>query len=105
MHAGRLLVALVREFLEWSGMEFTIKVFAPEMGPEADYKGRMELCRQLGVASDVVSDSPLLLSVLKQFQSGVESGISPVHLTNSPAVVALHYGEPMYTDITAVNVI
>ena len=46
-YTGLLLTALVREFLEWSGMEFTIKVFEPEMGDAAGYKGRMELARQL----------------------------------------------------------
>ncbi len=30
-HAGSLLVGLVREFLEWTGLEFTLKVYDPEM--------------------------------------------------------------------------
>eukprot|EP00983_Pelagomonas_calceolata_P062349 1147266-Pelagomonas_calceolata.AAC.3 len=45
--AGKLLVALVREFLEWAGLEFTAKVFEPEMGPAAQYHGRMGLSKQL----------------------------------------------------------
>jgi len=44
---GTLLVALVREFLEWAGLEFTVKVFEPEAGPAAEYHGRMGLATQL----------------------------------------------------------
>jgi hypothetical protein len=44
---GKLLIALVREFLEWAGLEFTVKVFEPEVGSCAEYHGRMGLSKQL----------------------------------------------------------
>lgn len=62
---GLLLVALVREFLEWSGMEFTAKVYEPEMGPAADYRGRMDLVRQLvgrGFDGKLVGEAALEVS-------------------------------------------
>ncbi len=39
MRAGPLLVALVRQFLQWSGMQFTLKVFEQEMGPAHEEQG------------------------------------------------------------------
>uniref|UniRef100_A0A7S3QQQ7 FGFR1 oncogene partner (FOP) N-terminal dimerisation domain-containing protein n=1 Tax=Dunaliella tertiolecta TaxID=3047 RepID=A0A7S3QQQ7_DUNTE len=71
---GKLLVALVREFLEWAGLEFTAKVFEPEMGPAAQYHGRMGLSKQLGMSVDVASQAPLLLKVLRQYQTSGASG-------------------------------
>lgn len=40
-------MALVREFLEWAGLEFTTKVFEPEVGEAGQYHGRMGLSKQL----------------------------------------------------------
>ncbi|KAJ9508932.1 hypothetical protein QJQ45_028251 [Haematococcus lacustris] len=36
-----------QEFLEWAGLEFTLKVYEPEIGPMPTFKGRSELGRQL----------------------------------------------------------
>ena len=45
--AGQVMVDLVHEFLQWCNMEFTLKVFEPELGLGSDYRTRSELVRQL----------------------------------------------------------
>ncbi|KAF5841727.1 hypothetical protein DUNSADRAFT_11507 [Dunaliella salina] len=82
---GTLLVALVREFLEWAGLEFTAKVFEPEMGPAAQYHGRMGLSKQLGMSGDVASQAPLLLKVLKQCLAGSAAGRPKAVHPNPPS--------------------
>lgn len=44
---GRMLVGLVREFLDWCNLEFTLKVFEPEIGRVAKSSDRGSLLRQL----------------------------------------------------------
>ena len=44
---GRMLVGLVREFLDWCNLEFTLKVFEPEIGRVAKFSDRGSLLRQL----------------------------------------------------------
>ena len=45
---GRLVVGLVREFLEWCNLEFTLKVFEPEIGKDVGgSSNRSSLLRQL----------------------------------------------------------
>lgn len=58
------MVDLVHEFLQWCNMEFTLKVFEPELGLGSDYRTRSELVRQLvGAAASnaVTSMQPHLL--------------------------------------------
>lgn len=42
-----MILDLVREFLEWSGMEFTLKVFDPEVGNAVELRSRQEIARQM----------------------------------------------------------
>ena len=42
-----MLVELVREFLDWCNLEFTLKVFEPEIGRVSKSNDRGSLLRQL----------------------------------------------------------
>ena len=60
---GKLLFSLVREFLEYFGLDYTISVYDPEtyFGKEYNYVGRKKLCEELGINSK----EPLLGEILK----------------------------------------
>ncbi|CAK9814812.1 Centrosomal protein 43 [Anthophora quadrimaculata] len=60
---GKLLFSLVREFLEYFGLDYTISVYDPEtyFGKEYNYSGRNKLCEELGIESN----EPLLGEILK----------------------------------------
>lgn len=60
---GKLLFSLVREFLEYFGLEYTAAVFDPETcsGKDYTYEGREKLCRDLGLNTK----EPLLGEILK----------------------------------------
>ncbi|XP_012285692.1 uncharacterized protein LOC105702592 [Orussus abietinus] len=60
---GKLLFSLVREFLEYFGLEYTISVYDPEtyIGKDYNYAGRSKLCEELGINST----EPLLGELLK----------------------------------------
>ncbi|XP_034942641.1 putative uncharacterized protein DDB_G0293878 [Chelonus insularis] len=60
---GKLLFSLVREFLEYFGLDYTISVYDPEtyIGKEYNYMGRKKLCEKLGINST----EPLLGELLK----------------------------------------
>ncbi|KAF7408136.1 hypothetical protein HZH66_002673 [Vespula vulgaris] len=60
---GKLLFSLVREFLEYFGLDYTISVYDPEtyVGKEYNYVGRNKLCEELGINSS----EPLLGEILK----------------------------------------
>ncbi|XP_018403582.1 PREDICTED: uncharacterized protein LOC108780393 [Cyphomyrmex costatus] len=65
---GKLLFSLVREFLEYFGLDYTISVYDPEtyFGKEYNYAGRNKLCEELGI----VSTEPLLGEILKNSING-----------------------------------
>ncbi|EZA53016.1 hypothetical protein DMN91_002425 [Ooceraea biroi] len=65
---GKLLFSLVREFLEYFGLEYTISVYDPEtyFGKEYNYIGRNKLCEELGIDST----EPLLGEILKNSING-----------------------------------
>lgn len=54
---------MVREFLEYFGLDYTISVYDPEtyFGKEYNYVGRNKLCEELGIDST----EPLLGEILK----------------------------------------
>lgn len=60
---GKLLFSLVREFLEYFGLDYTISVYDPEtyLGKEYNYVGRNKLSQELGIESN----EPLLGEILK----------------------------------------
>ncbi|KAL6447420.1 hypothetical protein ACFW04_001552 [Cataglyphis niger] len=65
---GKLLFSLVREFLEYFGLDYTISVYDPEtyLGKEYNYAGRNKLCEELGIEST----EPLLGEILKNSING-----------------------------------
>ncbi|XP_011149135.1 FGFR1 oncogene partner-like isoform X1 [Harpegnathos saltator] len=65
---GKLLFCLVREFLEYFGLDCTISVYDPEtyFGKEYNYVGRNKLCEELGIDST----EPLLGEILKNSING-----------------------------------
>lgn len=69
---GRLLAFLIRDYLEFYDLDYTLSVFAPEAGlasvPSASYPGRDHLAAQLGLSS--TNAGPLLLEVLTARISG-----------------------------------
>lgn len=66
---GKLLFSLVREFLEYFGLDYTISVYDPEtyLGKEYNYVGRNKLCEELGMCD---STEPLLGEILKNSING-----------------------------------
>ncbi|KAJ8668833.1 hypothetical protein QAD02_000097 [Eretmocerus hayati] len=60
---GKLLFSLVREFLEYFGLGYTMSVYDPEtyFGKEYNYAGRKKLSEELGISSG----EPLLGEILK----------------------------------------
>eukprot|EP00899_Mesostigma_viride_P004816 jgi/Mesvir1/14335/Mv09744-RA.1 len=76
---GGLLYNLVREYLEWCDLDYTLKVFVPESNVSVGHmsRGALEDTLKLG-SSGASSDSlPLLLRILDQFlaKDGEASGL------------------------------
>ncbi|XP_043273917.1 uncharacterized protein [Venturia canescens] len=65
---GKLLFSLVREFLEYFGLDYTISVYDSEtyFGKEYNYPGRNKLSEQLGISTN----EPLLGEILKSSING-----------------------------------
>ncbi|XP_058802291.1 centrosomal protein 43-like [Phymastichus coffea] len=65
---GKLLFSLVREFLEYFGLDYTISVYDPEtyFGKEYNYAGRKKLSEALGINTK----EPLLGELLKNTING-----------------------------------
>ncbi|PFX16820.1 FGFR1 oncogene partner-like isoform X2 [Stylophora pistillata] len=89
---GRLVTGLVREFLEYFDLDFSIAVFDPETNFSDKYPGRNNLARELKLNDvDNTSGSPLLAEVLKRL-SPVTNGevkTSPRHsAANSPRSIS-----------------
>lgn len=77
---GKLLFSLVREFLEYFGLDYTISVFDPEtyFGKEYSYAGRKKLCEELGIKSG----EPLLGEILKNTINGALNNSQKVIITD-----------------------
>ncbi|XP_033739398.1 FGFR1 oncogene partner-like isoform X3 [Pecten maximus] len=68
---GRTAAALVREFLEFFNLEFTLAVFDPEAGIGQANESRASLARELNlVDSDGPPRAPLFTEVVRQAQGG-----------------------------------
>lgn len=70
------MFSLVREFLEYFGLDYTISVYDPEtyFGKEYNYVGRNKLSEELGINST----EPLLGEILKNVINGVFNGSQKV---------------------------
>ncbi|XP_078375032.1 centrosomal protein 43-like isoform X2 [Oculina patagonica] len=83
---GRLVTGLVREFLEYFDLDFSIAVFDPETNFSDKYPGRNNLARELKLNDiDSTARSPLLAEVVKRLKSPSTSGeISKEAVLTSP---------------------
>jgi len=64
---GAIMVGLVREFMTWAGLSFSLKVFDPEVSL-AEKPSRSSLQQQLGLAQS--EELPLIGALLEGFLSG-----------------------------------
>lgn len=68
--SGRLLMALVCEYMEWCELDHTLKVYMPELNQPRTYN-RNELEEVLGLVGEPKPDSndsqPLLLTIMESF--------------------------------------
>ncbi|KZC12203.1 PREDICTED: putative uncharacterized protein DDB_G0282133 [Dufourea novaeangliae] len=78
---GKLLFSLVREFLEYFGLDYTISVYDPEtyFGKEYNYVGRNKLCEELGIESN----EPLLGEILKNSMNSAFNNTQKNETNNS----------------------
>ncbi|XP_030761470.1 bromodomain-containing protein DDB_G0270170-like [Sitophilus oryzae] len=69
---GRIMFCLVREFLEFFNLQFTISVYEPESYLDSiyHYEGRQKTARDLGLGNIEESTVPLLQHLLKIAQAG-----------------------------------
>lgn len=75
---GLLCAEIIREFLNFYKMDFSLQVFVPEMSLTTQLpKSRWEIERELGFSSGGDSAKPLLLRVLEQVKYGMVSEMQP----------------------------
>lgn len=68
---GLLCAELIREFLNFYKMEFSLQVYVPEMSLSAQFpKTRWEMEREIGIADSGDTSKPLLLKLLEQVKYG-----------------------------------
>ncbi|CAL1274770.1 unnamed protein product [Larinioides sclopetarius] len=61
---GKLVLSLVREFLEYFNLNFTISVFDPEIATSSPYLNRTDLCKELNLKNSDF-DGPVISALLK----------------------------------------
>ncbi|EDO38339.1 predicted protein [Nematostella vectensis] len=83
---GRLVAGLVREFLEFFELDFTIAVFDPESNFSDKYQGRNNLANELNLPdSDSAATKPLLAEVVRHMKyagsasNNCTTGAKPTH--------------------------
>ncbi|KAG0588176.1 hypothetical protein KC19_2G222200 [Ceratodon purpureus] len=82
--SGKLLMALVCEYMEWCELDHTLKVYMPELNQPRAYN-RAELVDILGLGGEAKAESqdsrPLLLSMVESFLNEKKDG----SVTGTPA--------------------
>lgn len=68
---GRVVTSLVREFMEFFGLEFSLAVFDPETNFGDRYRGRDGLAEEFGVDNVSNSSKPVLASLLEYSHLGM----------------------------------
>ncbi|PNH09427.1 FGFR1 oncogene partner [Tetrabaena socialis] len=81
---GHLAIQLVLDFLDTCNLAFTKQVFQPELGPNTPSGGRQAAATKLGLKPSS-SDEPLLLTLVRAFQTGGPSGGASVASSSAPA--------------------
>lgn len=69
---GMMCIDIIREFLEFYRMDYTLSTFLPECSLSQEPKSRPELEEKLGVTQSN-SSMPLLMNLILNFQKGVTS--------------------------------
>ena len=81
---GRLVTSLVREFMDFFQLEFSLSVFDPETGSKDLYEGRNSLAKDLNITeSESTKSSPLLAQLLQK--AGEETHSTPRDYANFAA--------------------
>ncbi|ELU00227.1 hypothetical protein CAPTEDRAFT_151396 [Capitella teleta] len=81
---GRQMSLLVREFLEFFNLDFSLSVFDPETSAGSHYDGRENLARDFDIIESAETrKAPLLAEVLKRGSSS-SSGISRLNSAENP---------------------
>lgn len=78
---GKLIIYLIKDFLDYFGLSFTMSVFEPELasyGIHCDYQDRIQLTNQLNITSDYTKgkEGPLLycmLQKIRNFQNNIST--------------------------------
>lgn len=82
---GCLVTGLVREFLEYFDLDFTIAVFDPETNFSDKYSGRNNLAKDLKIQdSNGTASRPLLAEVVKRLSPSTNGEISKEAIVTSP---------------------
>ncbi|XP_068698862.1 centrosomal protein 43-like isoform X1 [Montipora foliosa] len=82
---GCLVTGLVREFLEYFDLDFTIAVFDPETNFSDKYSGRNNLAKDLKIQdSNGAASRPLLAEVVKRLSPSTSGEISKEAIVTSP---------------------
>ena len=65
---GLIVLALVRDVLQYAGLAFTQQIFDPEIGlAPCSLASRSELVKELHLSADGNGDQPILLLLLTSF--------------------------------------
>lgn len=84
-YEGKIIISLIREFLDYYSLHFTLSIFEPEVASPTPFVSRSELFDQLNIKSSE-NDAPILVTLLKdavRAQSTVSSRLSPVEYSSS----------------------
>lgn len=82
---GRLVASLVREFLQFFDLDFSLAVFDPEtnIGRDVQYRERTKLCTALGLTELTDPEAPLLSEIMRLSKVSVLKSESPTPSTIS----------------------
>jgi len=82
---GRLVASLVREFLQFFDLDFSLAVFDPEtnIGRDVQYRERTKLCSALGLTELTDPEAPLLSEIMRLSKVSVLKSESPTPSTLS----------------------
>ena len=82
---GRLALQLIREFLVFFGLDYTLMVFEPEAleGRNVTYRDREKLVENLGFPDTLNEDSPLMSEVIRLSKVSILKSETPTPTSES----------------------
>lgn len=99
---GKIIISLIREFLDYYSLQFTLSIFEPEVASPTPFVSRSELFDQLNIKSSE-NDAPILVTLLKdavKARSIVSSRLSPVEFSSSPKTVKATMSDTTLDNVT-----